>query len=84
MQHEFHIRRELTLESQAVSTSDDPLEAYLECRGWPLERIRALRYSIVTKLQPRLFESDEELSSVEVQLQEHIQEWLDGQTRRKS
>ena len=80
-QTEFAIRRELILKGEELSTSDDPLEAYLERRGWKLERVRELRESIVVKLQPKLFEEDDKLSREEETLQQHIQDWLDMQTK---
>jgi len=73
------LRRELVLQADEVATSDDPVEAFLECRGWKLARIRELRRSIEEKSIPNVFtQQPEPLSPSEVELQTDIDIYLSG------
>lgn len=76
------LRRELVLQADEVATSDDPLEAFLECRGWPLARVRELMRSIERKSIPNVFTGKPEaLSRSEIELQADIGSYQD-QCRR--
>lgn len=49
------LRREMVLEVEDVSKSDDPVTMCLERKGWKLARIADLRDSIIQKRQPDIF-----------------------------
>jgi hypothetical protein len=49
------LRRELVLETEDTATSDEPLEVFLQRKGWKLKRIRELQDSIIEKIQPDIF-----------------------------
>jgi len=73
------LRRELALEHEDLSTSDDPLEMHLERKGWKLSRVRDLQDSIAEKMVPDLFTGKTKpLSRGEKELQRDIQEFLDS------
>lgn len=76
MQKEFRIRRELVLEVQDVATSEDPMIAYLERRGWTTKKIEDTQNKISEKLTPDLFGRRIELSGLEVTLQEDIDKYF--------
>ena len=66
------IKRVLVLEYQDISTSDDPLTAYLERKGWTEKLIQKKQESISRKLTVALFGKEENLSSLELSLQSDI------------
>jgi len=71
------LRRELILQAEVVATSDDPVEAFLERKGWPLRRIRELKGSIERKSIPNVFSGKpEDLSRSEIELQADIDAYL--------
>lgn len=73
-----HLRRELHLEPEDAATSDDPIEACLERRGWDLKRMRVLRDSIAAKSTPDMFsEEEEDLTGEEAELLQQIEDCLD-------
>ena len=66
------IKRVLVLEYQDVSTSDDPLTAFLERKGWTKALIEKTQESISRKLTIDMFHKEENLSSLELSLQSDI------------
>ena len=63
------LKRELThLDADDLATSDDPVEACLERRGWNLQRIDALRQSMFEKEQTDLFSEGEDFTRSEEEL----------------
>lgn len=61
---------ELKLEVEDAATSDDPLEIFLQRRGWDLSGVKELQMSIATKLTISFITGGiEELSGAEVELQ---------------
>lgn len=72
------LKRELQpFEAEDVATSDDPVEACLERRGWKLPRVEALKESIAEKQSLELFSTEEkELTGGEIQLLEAIEDCL--------
>lgn len=72
------LRRELVLQQVDLATSDDPVEAYLERKGWKLKRIRQLRESAVQKSIPDPFTGKtEKLSKAELEVQRDTNEFFD-------
>lgn len=70
--------REMVLEQQTLQTSDDPLERYLEGRGWKLKRVRELQATIAEKAVPDMFtQKTAPLTAGEKELQRDIQAFLD-------
>ena len=70
-------KAKLTLEIQDLATSDDPLEIFLQRRGWKLERVAGLQKSISEKLTVDMFSGETQaLSTSEVKLQSDIQKFL--------
>jgi hypothetical protein len=67
-----HMRRELTLELDDPATSNDPLEACLERKGWDLRRVQKIQDSIADKMTPDMFGKKQKLSASEIMLQEQI------------
>ena len=85
MQQEFGgIKRVLVLKADEVVTSDDPLEAYLEMKGWKLSRVRELMSSIHEKQIPPLFGEPEELDIHERHLLRAIDEYQHRDLERRS
>ena len=75
--------RELRFEPEDSATSDDPVEACLERKGWEIGMIRELRASIADKSQPSLFsEAEEEYTPSEEELLDDIEECLDKIEKR--
>ena len=73
LQTEFGgIKRLFVLELQDVSTSDDPLMQYLERRGWTEKLVEKTQASISRKMTIDLFGQVQELSGLEVSLQNDI------------
>ena len=70
------IRGVLVLESQDVSTSDDPLTAFLERRGWTSKLIDKTQESISRKLTIDFFGKEENLSGLEISLQNNIDSYF--------
>ena len=79
MQQEFGgIKRVLVLEAESIVTSDDPLEQFLERKGWQLSRIRQLRKSIEMSLIPNVFTGKTDpLTRAEKELQRDIDEYYE-------
>ena len=71
------LRREMVLEAEDVSTSDDPLEIHLERKGWQMSRVRELQASMAEKAVPDLFTGKTKpLSAGEKKLQRDINEFF--------
>ena len=84
MQQEFSgIKRELVLVADEVVTSDDPMEAYLEMKGWRLSRVWELMKSIHDKQIPGLFGPPEPFTQSEMELQRHIDEYQQREIERR-
>lgn len=84
MQGEFSgIKRVLVLKADEVVTSDDPMEQYLERKGWKLSRIRELLRSIEEKQIPPLFGEPEELDASERHLVRAIDEYYEQERQRR-
>ena len=85
MQQEFGgIKRVLVLKADEVVTSDDPMEAWLEMKGWRLSRVRELMRSIHEKQIPPLFGEPEELNMSERHLLRAIDEYQQRELERRS
>ena len=84
MQQEFSgIPRILVLKADEVVTSGDPMESWLEMKGWRLSRVRELMSSIHEKQIPPLFGEPEELDASERELQRHIDEYQQRENERR-
>ena len=72
------LKRELQpFEAEDVATSDDPVEACLQRRGWKLARVEELKESIAEKQSLDLFSQEEkELTGGEAGLLEAIEDCL--------
>ena len=66
------IKRTLVLELQDGATSEDPLMQFLERRGWTEKLVEKTQASISRKMTIDLFGNVEELSGIEVSLQNDI------------
>lgn len=78
------LRRELVLESQDIATSDDPLEIYLQRRGWNLKDVEELQISIAEKAVPDMFTAKTKpLTKTEIALQDEIQDFFDKQEAQR-
>ncbi len=70
----------LVMTIQDVATTDDPLENHLERKGWDLKKVRELQNDISARLTIDIFNGEtRELSPLQKQLQNDIQEFLDRQ-----
>lgn len=71
-------QHQLSLELQDTATSDDPLLANLQRKGWDLKRVKQLQNSISEKLTIDMFNKQTRtLSASELELQRDIQKHLD-------
>lgn len=59
------LRRELVMEQEDIATSEDPVIACLERRGWKLQRIDKLMEQIHDKQTPDMFVDEEALTPTE-------------------
>ena len=75
--------QQLVLKADELVTSDDPLEAWLEMKGWKLSRVRELRRSIEEKQIPPLFGEPEELNMSERHLLRAIDEYQQQEMERR-
>ncbi len=72
------LKRELTLKTEDAATSDDPLEIFLQRKGWDTKRVNELQANIAEKAVPDMFTSKKTpLDASEKELQRHIQEFFD-------
>ncbi len=76
------LRRELTLEPpEDTATSDDPVTACMERRGWRIPRIEQLKASISEKLTPDLFtQKTQKLTAGEKEYQRIVGECLEARS----
>ena len=73
-------RPELIMIIEDAATSDDPLEIYLQRKGWDLHQVKQLQKSISEKLTIDIFTTQTKpLNAVEIQLRHDIQNFLDTQ-----
>jgi len=75
--------QQLVLKADELVTSDDPLEAWLEMKGWKLSRVRELRRSIEEKQIPPLFGEPEELDASERHFLRAIDEYQQQEMERR-
>lgn len=76
----FPVKRVLVLETEDVATSDDPLEIYLQRRGWDMMDVRDMQESISEKLVPDMFTGKTKpLSKAEKELQADIETFIQAQ-----
>lgn len=69
---------ELKLELQDVATSDDPLEIYLQRKGWKMVRVKEIQNDISSKLTVDILDgTTHQLNRGELELQSDIQDFLD-------
>lgn len=71
------LRRELVLKVEDTATSEEPLEACLERKGWDLRKVKKYQESIADKMTPDMFGKMQKLTGTEVMLQENIQKCLE-------
>lgn len=72
------LKRELVLKTEDIATSDDLLDIFLQRKGWDINRVRELQASISGKAVPDMFTGKTvPLSAGEVELQRHIEEYLE-------
>ena len=73
---------DLVLEVQDLATAEDPLEIYLQRRGWNLTQVKELQESISAKMTIDMFSQETEpLSALELMLQADITAFLKSQRR---
>lgn len=73
---------DLIMVVEDLATSDDPLEAYLQRRGWDLSEVGRHQESISEKRTVDMFNGGvRDLSRVEIALQDDIEAFLEGQRR---
>lgn len=71
-------RPELIMENEELATSDDPLEIYLQRKGWTLTQVKTTQESISEKLTIDIFnQQTEPLNAIETNLQKDIQTFMD-------
>ena len=74
----FRAPRQLVFKLADNATSDDPLNAFLERRGWSLARVKELQRSISEKLTVDMFTfTTTELSAIERSLQRDVDTFLE-------
>ena len=71
------LRRELILESEDISKSDDPVEACMERQGYTPAKIREFQRAISEKLTPDMFGKTEKITGAEAMYQEKIEECIE-------
>jgi len=76
--------QQLVLKADELVTSDDPVEAFLQMKGWKLKRVREIMSSIHEKQIPMLFGEPEELDIHERHLLRAIDEYQQSEMERRS
>lgn len=73
------LKRELVFTTEDRATSDDPLDIFLQRRGWDIPRVRILQASIAEKAVPDMFTGKiAPLTASEVEIQRDIQAYFDA------
>lgn len=76
---------DLVMITEDLADSDDPLEIYLQRRGWDLAEVIGHQQSISEKLTVNMFSGDtQQLSQIEKTLQDDIQRFFDQAFRTKA
>ena len=75
--------QQLVLKADELVTSDDPVEAFLQMKGWKLKRVRELMSSIHEKQIPMLFGEPEELDASERHFLRAIDEYQQQEMERR-
>lgn len=79
------LKREMVLETEDISTSDDPLEMFLERKGWKMTRVMELQASMSEKAVPDMFTGKTTpLTAGEKELQKDIKQFQTRSAKAES